>query len=157
MGVEEWRRILDEVKGQRRDEAQRAAEILGAEIEFFDAGDYPLRTTPGMLDRLVDVYRDLKPSFVRACSKTPTTCRSPGGDALRAGSPYHRPGRRTQAEPRSCLQRPAGLPVRAAPARAVQLQAERHTQHRRCLGDEAQGLRDPRCAKHLGNTTRASP
>ena len=42
---------LDDVKAQRRDEAERAAAILGAEIEFFDAGDYPLRTTPEMLDR----------------------------------------------------------------------------------------------------------
>ena len=55
---------LAEVKAQRRDEAQRAAEILGAEIEFFDAGDYPLHTTHEMLERMVDIYRELKPSFV---------------------------------------------------------------------------------------------
>jgi 4-oxalomesaconate hydratase len=36
---------LADVKAQRRDEAERAAAMLGAEIEFFDAGDYPLRTT----------------------------------------------------------------------------------------------------------------
>ena len=36
---------MADVKAGRRDEAQRAAEILGAEIEFFDAGDYPLRVT----------------------------------------------------------------------------------------------------------------
>src|SRR5206468_10905954 len=55
---------LAEVKAQRRDEAERAAALLGAEIEFFDAGDYPLRPTPAMLDRLVDIYRELKPAFV---------------------------------------------------------------------------------------------
>jgi 4-oxalomesaconate hydratase len=55
---------LEEVKGQRQDEAERAAKILGAEIEFFDAGDYPLRTTPQMLERLIDIYRELRPSFV---------------------------------------------------------------------------------------------
>ncbi|WP_342360802.1 PIG-L deacetylase family protein [Terrarubrum flagellatum] len=55
---------LAEVKAQRRDEAERAAASLGAEIEFFDAGDYPLRTTPDMLDRLIDIYRELQPSFV---------------------------------------------------------------------------------------------
>jgi 4-oxalomesaconate hydratase len=55
---------LAEVKAQRRDEAERAAALLGAEIAFFDAGDYPLRTTPEMLDRLVDIYREVKPSFV---------------------------------------------------------------------------------------------
>lgn len=55
---------LEEVKAQRKDEASRAAEILGAEIEYFDAGDYPLRTTEKMLDRAIDVYRELNPSFV---------------------------------------------------------------------------------------------
>ncbi len=55
---------LETVKGQRRDEAERAAHILGAEIEFFDAGDYPLITTPAMLDRTIDIIRDLQPSFI---------------------------------------------------------------------------------------------
>ena len=55
---------MAEVKAGRRDEAERAAQILGAEIEFFDAGDYPLRVTEAMLDRVVDVYRETKPSFV---------------------------------------------------------------------------------------------
>ena len=48
---------LAEVKAQRRDEAERAAAILGAEFEFFDAGDYPLRGTEAILDRLVDINR----------------------------------------------------------------------------------------------------
>ena len=55
---------MAEVKAGRRDEAQRAAELLGAEIEFFDAGDYPLRVTEAMLDRLIDIYRELNPAFV---------------------------------------------------------------------------------------------
>ena len=55
---------LDDVKAQRRDEATRAAEILGAEIEFFDVGDYPLRPGEAVLDRLVDIYREVKPAFV---------------------------------------------------------------------------------------------
>ena len=55
---------MADVKAGRRDEAQRAAEILGAEIEFFDCGDYPLATTPAMLDRTIDVFHELKPSFV---------------------------------------------------------------------------------------------
>lgn len=55
---------LEEVKAQRKDEAVRAAEILGAEIEFFDAGDYPLRTTDAMMDRAIDVFRELNPAFV---------------------------------------------------------------------------------------------
>jgi 4-oxalomesaconate hydratase len=55
---------LSEVKAQRKDEALRAAETLGAEIEFFDAGDYPLRIGEEILDRVVDIYRDVKPNFV---------------------------------------------------------------------------------------------
>jgi 4-oxalomesaconate hydratase len=55
---------LEEVKAQRKDEAERAAKLLGAEIEFFDAGDYPLRTTPEMLDRLIDINHEVKPSFI---------------------------------------------------------------------------------------------
>jgi 4-oxalomesaconate hydratase len=55
---------MAEVKAQRKSEAEQAAAILGAEIEFFDAGDYPLHPTPEMLERLVDIYRELKPAFV---------------------------------------------------------------------------------------------
>jgi 4-oxalomesaconate hydratase len=55
---------LAEVKAGRRDEAQRAADVLGAEIEFFDIGDYPLRVTEHVLDRVIDMYRDLNPAFV---------------------------------------------------------------------------------------------
>jgi 4-oxalomesaconate hydratase len=62
-----WREAgatLERVKAARRHEAEEAAAILGAETEFFDAGDYPLRLTPEMLDRLVAIYRELRPEFV---------------------------------------------------------------------------------------------
>jgi 4-oxalomesaconate hydratase len=52
------------VKAGRRDEAERAAKILGADIVFLDAGDYPLRLTDAMLDRTIDLYRELNPAFV---------------------------------------------------------------------------------------------
>lgn len=55
---------MEDVKAQRRDEAERAAAVLGAEIEFFDAGDYPLHVTPAMLDRTIDIFREMKPAFV---------------------------------------------------------------------------------------------
>jgi 4-oxalomesaconate hydratase len=55
---------MAEVKAGRRDEAERAAAALGAEIEFMDAGDYPLRTTDTMLDRAIDIFHELGPSFV---------------------------------------------------------------------------------------------
>jgi 4-oxalomesaconate hydratase len=55
---------LAKVKAARRDEAERAAASLGAEIEFFDAGDYPLHPTPEMLDRTIDIFREMNPAFV---------------------------------------------------------------------------------------------
>ncbi|TCT04269.1 PIG-L deacetylase family protein [Aquabacter spiritensis] len=55
---------MDEVKAQRKAEAEEAAAILGASIEFFDAGDYPLKLTEAMFDRMVDIYREEKPAFV---------------------------------------------------------------------------------------------
>ncbi len=62
-----WRKgemTLEKVKEARREEAQQAADVLGAEIEFFDLGDYPMRVSDEALFRLVDVYRDVQPAFV---------------------------------------------------------------------------------------------
>ena len=55
---------LEKVKAGRKDEAERAAALLGAEIEFFDCGDYPLKLNEQHFDRTVDIYRELNPSFV---------------------------------------------------------------------------------------------
>ncbi|URM99584.1 PIG-L family deacetylase [Actinomadura madurae] len=61
-----WRegKGLAEIKELRRGEAEAAAAELGAEIEFLDAGDYPLRETPELVDRLVRVYREFEPVVV---------------------------------------------------------------------------------------------
>lgn len=61
-----WRagRSLEEIKELRRSEAAAAAAALGAEIEFLDAGDYPLRESPELTDRLVRVYREMQPTVV---------------------------------------------------------------------------------------------
>jgi 4-oxalomesaconate hydratase len=61
-----WRegKGLEEIKALRRAEAENAAAALGAEIEFLDAGDYPLNETPELVDRLVRVYRDFEPAVV---------------------------------------------------------------------------------------------
>ena len=62
-----WRKggmSVEQVKAARKEEAAKAAGILGAEIEFFDLGDYPLRADDQALFRLVDVYRRVQPSFV---------------------------------------------------------------------------------------------
>lgn len=52
------------VKAARREEAQAAAEILGASVEFFDIGDYPMRADTDTLFRLADVFRRVQPQFV---------------------------------------------------------------------------------------------
>jgi 4-oxalomesaconate hydratase len=55
---------LDEVKRARHAEAERAAEVLGAEIRFFDAGDYPLCPSPELLEELVQEFRQVQPTVV---------------------------------------------------------------------------------------------
>ncbi len=61
-----WRKgnmTEEAVKQVRREEAQAAAAILGASVEFFDIGDYPLRADKETLFRLADVYRRIQPHF----------------------------------------------------------------------------------------------
>lgn len=55
---------LDEIKQVRRAEATAAAEALGAEIEFLDAGDYPLVESQETVRQLVDVMRRVQPTVV---------------------------------------------------------------------------------------------
>jgi 4-oxalomesaconate hydratase len=61
-----WRKgySLDMVKAYRRKEAEDAAHVLGAEIRFFDANDYPLVETPELRAQLVALYREVRPSVV---------------------------------------------------------------------------------------------
>jgi 4-oxalomesaconate hydratase len=55
---------LEEIKAIRREEASRAAEVLGAAIEFADAGDYPLRETDSLVDAIVRCFRRIQPAVV---------------------------------------------------------------------------------------------
>lgn len=68
-----WRKGADmtesRVKAARRDEAQAAADILGASVEFFDIGDYPMRADTEVLLRLADVFRRVQPEFVLSHSQ----------------------------------------------------------------------------------------
>ncbi|SAI42149.1 Uncharacterized proteins%2C LmbE homologs [Bordetella ansorpii] len=62
-----WREpgmTLERVKAARREEAEKAAGILGASVRFLDCGDYPLRVPDQALFELVDIYRELRPAFV---------------------------------------------------------------------------------------------
>jgi 4-oxalomesaconate hydratase len=61
-----WRagKQLAEIKAIRREEASQAAEVLGAAIEFADAGDYPLRESDELIDAIVGCYRRVRPAVV---------------------------------------------------------------------------------------------
>ena len=55
---------LEQVKKVRRGESELAAEMLGAEIRLFDAGDYPLRPTSELVEELVQEFRQVQPTIV---------------------------------------------------------------------------------------------
>ncbi|MGH9765911.1 MAG: PIG-L deacetylase family protein [Blastocatellia bacterium] len=55
---------LEHVKQIRHEEAAKAAETLGAEIRFFDAGDYPLKPTDALTEELVQEFRGFQPTAV---------------------------------------------------------------------------------------------
>jgi 4-oxalomesaconate hydratase len=55
---------LERVKAARRAEAEKAAAILGAEILFFNASDYPLRISEELVDGMVGEFRNLQPDLV---------------------------------------------------------------------------------------------
>jgi 4-oxalomesaconate hydratase len=62
-----WREpgmTMDKVKANRREEATRAAEILGAKTVFFDVGDYPMRVPDAVLFELAALFRKICPEFV---------------------------------------------------------------------------------------------
>lgn len=61
-----WRegKELEEIKAIRRQEAENAAAALGAEVRFLDAGDYPLVPTRELVDELVRIYREVRPTVV---------------------------------------------------------------------------------------------
>jgi 4-oxalomesaconate hydratase len=62
-----WRQpgmTLEQVKKVRHGEAERAAEVLGAEIRFFDVGDYPLRRSDELVEELVQEFRRAQPTIV---------------------------------------------------------------------------------------------
>ena len=62
-----WRQVgmtLEQVKQARKEEAQRAADVLGGEVAFYDIGDYPLYPKEEHVFALADEYRELRPEFV---------------------------------------------------------------------------------------------
>ena len=71
-----WREpgmTMAKVKANRKEEAIRAAEILGAQTLFFDVGDYPIRVPDTFLYELAALFRKIRPEFILTHStKTPT-------------------------------------------------------------------------------------
>lgn len=62
-----WREpgmTIEKVKSNRKDEATRAAEILGAKVIFFDVGDYPMRIPDSVLFELTALYRKIRPEYI---------------------------------------------------------------------------------------------
>jgi 4-oxalomesaconate hydratase len=62
-----WREpgmTIERVKEARKNEALRAAEILGANVVFYDVGDYPMRPQEDVLFRLADLCREVRPEFI---------------------------------------------------------------------------------------------
>lgn len=56
---------LDRVKASRQAEAEKARGILGPhDMRFFNLGDYPMRTTVANVEKLADIYQDLRPEWV---------------------------------------------------------------------------------------------
>lgn len=67
-----WKRAgvrLDEVKAERRGEAEKAAVALGVhDLISFDLGDYPLEMDKDAKFRLVDVIRKVQPAWMMSHS-----------------------------------------------------------------------------------------
>ena len=56
---------LDRVKTLRKSEAERAGAILGVhDMQFFDLGDYPMRTGVADIERLADIYQTIRPQWL---------------------------------------------------------------------------------------------
>jgi 4-oxalomesaconate hydratase len=55
---------LERVKESRRAESEKAAALLGAEIRFFDASDYPLHVTEALVNGMVGEFRSFQPEIV---------------------------------------------------------------------------------------------
>jgi 4-oxalomesaconate hydratase len=60
---------IERVKAIRREESSRAAEILGADVRFFDSGDYPLQPTQDTIHEMVVEMKALQPSCILAHSR----------------------------------------------------------------------------------------
>jgi 4-oxalomesaconate hydratase len=96
---------VEKVRDRRKAEAIKAAELLGAEIRFFDLQDYMLTATPAIVEKLADIYREVQPSFVLTHPQVDPanwdhaeTCRM-ALEARMVGQAHGRPGGKILAAP----------------------------------------------------------
>jgi 4-oxalomesaconate hydratase len=55
---------VENVRQIRHEQANAAAEILGASFRCFDLGDYPLNVSDSAIEQLADLFRELHPHVV---------------------------------------------------------------------------------------------
>ena len=55
---------VENVKHIRHEQANAAANIVGAEFRCFDLGDYPLIINDAAMERLADLFREMEPHIV---------------------------------------------------------------------------------------------
>jgi len=61
---EDPNRSVENVKGIRHVQAQRAADILGTPIRFLDWGDYPMILTDERVEQLMNIIGDFEPTVI---------------------------------------------------------------------------------------------
>lgn len=62
-------RSVESVKTIRHEQAQKAADILGAPIQFLDWGDYPMLLTDERVEELTNIIGDFEPTVILTHSK----------------------------------------------------------------------------------------
>jgi 4-oxalomesaconate hydratase len=55
---------IENVKRVRHEQAEEAAREIGARLEYWDLGDYPLRLDEGTVERLADAIREFAPDLI---------------------------------------------------------------------------------------------
>lgn len=55
---------IEKVKRIRHEQAQSAADILGADFYCFDLGDYPLSISDATQERIAELFREMEPHIV---------------------------------------------------------------------------------------------
>ncbi|SRR5581483_432699 len=65
--AEQWKMpgaTLEKVKANRHQESAAAAAVIGADVRFFDLGDYPMHIDDGVIEELVREFRAVRPDIV---------------------------------------------------------------------------------------------